>query len=130
MLTHKILSYLVGLAVGYWVLTLADKQTGFTKTLGKVLAGIILVVSLVGPLCLGGQAVFCHMNSSCQYSASCPWNGSVEGEMGKCHMGMGHCMDMDGDGGMMSDHCTMKKGMMDKDGTMEKAPAKSKDKSK
>lgn len=137
MLTHKIVSYLVGLAVGYWVLTLADKQTGFTKTLGKVVAWVILVVSLMGPLCLGGKALFCHMNPSCQYSASCPWNGGMEGGMGKCHMGMGHCMDMDGkegDGGMMSDHCPPKKGMMDgmkdKTETTDEAPSKTKEKSK
>jgi hypothetical protein len=131
MLTHRILSYLVGLALGYWVLTLADKQNGFTKKLGQLVGWVILVVSLMGPLCLGGKAVFCHMNSSsCEYSSSCPWNGSMEG-------GMGHCMDMDGkegDGGMMSDHCKMKKGMMDgakdKTETTDKAPVKSKEKSK
>ena len=138
MLTHRIVAYLVSLVVGYWVLTLADKQSGFTKTLGRVVGWIILVVSLVGPLCLAGKAVFCYSNPyACQTSESCPWNGGGHGWGGQCHMGMDHCMDSgEGkgmEGGMMSDHGMMKKGMMggmkDKTGGDDKAPAKSKEKS-
>lgn len=135
MLTHRIVAYLVSLAVGYWVLTLADKQNGFTKTLGRVIGWIILVVSLLGPLCLAGKAVFCYSNPyDCRPSESCPWNEGGHGWGGACHMGMGHCMEGDEkgtEGGMMPGH-GMKKGMMDgmkdKAGSDEKAPAKDKSK--
>jgi hypothetical protein len=121
-MSHHIGAYLVSLAVGYWVLTLADKQNGFTKTLGKVVGWIILVVSLCGPLCMAGKAMCLRY---CPTSESCPWNEGGQGWGGKCHMGMDHCMESGKDGkGMMMD------GMKDKGDGGEKAPAKSKDKSK
>ena len=132
MLTHRIVAYLVSLAVGYWVLTLSDKQSGFTKTLGRVVGWIILVVSLLGPLCLAGKAVFCYSNPyNCPTSESCPWNGGMEGGMGMghCHMGMDHCVEgKGGDDGMMKKGMGMMGGMKDKDA--DAAPAKAKEKSK
>ncbi|HVZ81864.1 MAG TPA: hypothetical protein VHE12_13840 [bacterium] len=135
MLTHRIVAYLISLAVGYWILTLADKQSGFTKTLGKVVAWIILVVSLAGPLCLACQAVCCHSNpSTCHYSASCPWNGGMGGRMG-----MDRCVDPDargGEEGMEQGRPMMKHWMKDHQGpgmkgsNEEKAPADTKEKSK
>jgi hypothetical protein len=86
MLTHRIVAYLIGLAVGYWVLTLAGKEKNLNKTVGQVIGWIIIVVSFVGPLCLAGSAIFCRTHSdTCSYSSGCPWNG----------------------GGMMKNHCPM-----------------------
>jgi hypothetical protein len=61
---HSVVAYLVSLAVGYWVLTLADKQEANTKTLGKVFAWIIIVVSLLGPVCKVASALCCHENAA------------------------------------------------------------------
>jgi hypothetical protein len=75
MLTHRIVAYLIGLAVGYWVLTLAEKEKNFNKTLGKIIGGIIIVVSLIGPLCIAGKCMMgkCEMGSGCCSSmSSCP----------------------------------------------------------
>ena len=73
MLTHRILAYLVGLALGYWVLTLAGKEKGKNQTIGKVVGWIILVVSLMGGLCLGGSALYCGTHrDSCPYGMGCP----------------------------------------------------------
>ncbi len=87
-MTHKIVAYLFTLALGYWVLTLADKQTGFTQKLGKVVGWIILIVSLSGPLCMLGSCLagHCMMGSHCSMGMSnCPMeHGSM---MGGCPMG-------------------------------------------
>ena len=84
MITHRIVAYLISLAVGYWVLTLAEKEKNTNKKIGKVVGWIIIVVSLIGPLCITGSRVFCH-GSSCSYMQSCPWGGSH---------GMWNCPDM------------------------------------
>jgi len=74
MVTHRIVAYLVSLAVGYWVLTLAEKEKNNTKKIGKVIGWIIIVVSLIGPLCLAGSAIHCvSSGGSCTYSSNCPW---------------------------------------------------------
>jgi hypothetical protein len=81
-MTHHILGYMIGLALGYWVLTHADKQKGRTKTVGMVVAGIIMAVSIIGPLCMG----LCHLkcpsgSSSCPYTMKCPMDKGGAGMM-------------------------------------------------
>jgi hypothetical protein len=106
MIAHQIVAFLISLAVGYWLLTLADKQNGLVKTLGQVFAGIIIVVSLLGPLGVAASA-FCrhghggywqrHGNDAC-----CMMDGKSSMMKGDCPMDMkgkmmkGH----DGPGGM------------------------------
>ncbi len=52
--------YLLTLALGWWLLHLAEKEPAkWLKVAGRVTAGIILVVSLFGLLCKGGSA-FCR----------------------------------------------------------------------
>lgn len=130
-MTHPIVAYLISLAVGYWVLTLADKQNGLTKTLGHVFAWIIIVVSLLGPVCLAATA-WCRHSEGGRWGHSdrCSWSGggwNRGGMNGNCMMN-GEC-PMDGKG-QMKDECPMMgkghgmdegqmapggKGMMDKD---------------
>jgi|GEM_PF-3587313 len=101
MVTHKIVAYLITLALGYWVLTLADKQTGLTQKMGKVIGWIILIVSLSGPLCMLG---------------SC-----MSGHCGK----MDHCCSMSSMSGCGMDEDKMKGGCpMEKMGKMEGAEDK------
>ncbi len=95
MLTHRIVAYLVGLALGYWVLTHADKQKGTTQTIGKTVAWLIMGVSLVALLCIAACSMKCHA------------------DMGSCYSGHGSC-PMGKDGAWMGGH-----GMMDKDGKMD-----------
>lgn len=130
---HHIVAYLVSLAVGYWVFTLAEKEKGFTKTLGKVVAWTILVVSLLGPLCIAGKAIVCHAHpGSCFATEACPWGGHMGGWRGHCmegqggSMGMG-CPEMSGDkkeeGSMMMKRHGMMGGMddmKDKDASKDK----------
>jgi len=88
MLTHRIVAYLISLAVGYWVLTLAAKEKNTTRNIGLVIGWIIIAVSFIGPLCLAGSSIMCHEGSaSCptNSSYSCPWQG-----------GSSHCPDMMG----------------------------------
>ncbi|HJT24450.1 MAG TPA: hypothetical protein VJ873_07720 [bacterium] len=93
MVTHRILAYLIGLALGYWVLTHAEKEKAKLKAIGRVIGWIIIVVSFIGPLCLVGGSIYCHTHGdTCTYSAECPWNG---GKMGG--PGMMHCPGMMGD---------------------------------
>lgn len=42
---------LISAAVGYWVITLAEHQKGNTKTMGRWLGVLIIIVSLVGTAC-------------------------------------------------------------------------------
>lgn len=112
MIGHTIVAFLISLAVGYWVLTLAEKQSGFTKTLGQVFAGIIIVVSLLGPVGVVASA-FCHRGHG-GYGDRCSWGGGWHrhGMGGQCMMG---------NGGPMGDNCPMMgghKGMMKGDGGM------------
>ena len=120
MVSHRIVAYLIGLAVGYWVLTLADKEKDFTKTVGKVIGWVIIVVSFFGPLCLAGSALICHSHSgSCNYSAQCPWNGGGhECQMGSSGMLNGQCPEM-GQGMMEGREKKNEKGMMKGKGMMD-----------
>ena len=91
MVTHQIVAYLISLAVGYWILTLSEKEKGKNKTIGQVIGWIIIVVSLAGPLCIGACHLLCRTQSgSCSYSSCCPGDGhgmSSCPEMGKGMMG-------------------------------------------
>ncbi len=50
--------YLLTLALGWWLLHLAEKEPAkWLKVAGRVTAGVILVVSLFGLLCKGGSAL-------------------------------------------------------------------------
>ena len=98
MVTHQVVAYLVALAVGYWVLTLAGKEKGKNQLTGQVIGWAIIIVAAGGLLCSAVCRVYCHLKpDTCSYSASCPWNGGGHG-MAHCDMGKG--MDM-GKGGMM-----------------------------
>ena len=82
MLTHRIVAYLFSLALGYWVLTLADKQKNLVKTVGMVVGWAIIVISALGPLCVVGSRMVCHSNPmACQSSWYCP---SDKGGMKDC----------------------------------------------
>lgn len=90
MVTHRILAYLIGLALGYWVLTHAEKEKKMLKTIGRIIGWIIIVVSFIGPLCLAGSAIYCRTHGdSCAYSTECPWNGHMMGHDSKCPWMMG-----------------------------------------
>ncbi len=93
-MAHHIVAFLITLAVGYWVLTLAEKQGGLTKTLGMVFAWIIIVVSLLGPVCVVASAICRHSYGG--------WH----------HRGMDGCY-MDGRGRTMGDECPMMGGKGD-----------------
>ncbi|HTA77123.1 MAG TPA: hypothetical protein VK791_08195 [bacterium] len=89
---HSVVAYLVSLAVGYWVLTLADKQEANTKTLGKVFAWIIIVVSLLGPVCKVAGALCCHENTaSCGYAERGAWGWHHRHDMGNACVDNGGC---------------------------------------
>jgi hypothetical protein len=119
---HPVVAYLVSLAVGYWLLTLAEKQNGHTKTLGQVFAWIIIVVSLLGPVCMAASAWCRHANDgACGYSERGGW-----GERGWRHHGMG-TSSVDGQCPMMGGKDGMK-GMTG--GKMDKAAADNKESSK
>jgi hypothetical protein len=110
-MAHSIVAFLISLAVGYWLLTLAEKQGGLTRTLGRVFAWIIIVVSLMGPLGLAASAWCRHCHGGRYgYSDRCSWHqGGWQGQGmdGACMMN-GQC-PMDGKGNMPSGM-----GMMDK----------------
>lgn len=73
---HCIVALLISLAVGYWLLTLAEKENGLTKILGRVIAGIIIVVSLLAPICMAACALCRHsLGAACGYSMRHHWNG-------------------------------------------------------
>ena len=74
MITFRIVAYLIGLTVGYWVLTLAEKEKDLTKTIGRVIAWIIIAVSLIGPVCVMATACCRHGHgSACGYSSQHRW---------------------------------------------------------
>jgi hypothetical protein len=96
MVTHRIVAYLISLAVGYWILTLAEKEKDHTKVIGRVIGWIIIVVSLCvslcGPLCLAASAWCRHSSACCSYSASyCPMDNGCKMGMGASSMGQGQC---------------------------------------
>lgn len=109
MLTHRIVAYLITLAVGYWILTKAENEKDFTKIIGKVIAWIIIVVSLLGPVCAVTSAV-CRNHDGAACGSQGPWAGG-----GWRHHGMDNC-------DMMNSQCPTEgsKTMKDQDGTSGK----------
>jgi hypothetical protein len=110
MITHKIVAYLFTLALGYWVLTLADKQVGLTQKIGKVIGWIILIVSLCGPLCMLGSCLSGHCGSMdhCCSMSSMPGCQMEQGGM-KDGCPMGDMGKMDGDKASPATPTTKKK---------------------
>jgi hypothetical protein len=97
MITCKIVAYLFSLAVGYWVLALADKEKNLTKKIGKWIGWIIIVVSVCGMLCATAFCMKCCGGGKCNMTKwGCPMGskGMMDcpgkmGEMGKMrHQGM------------------------------------------
>lgn len=73
----KIAFLLLTMAVGYGVLVLSQKQTRPLDVLGRIVGGIILVVSFVGLLCTAwcGSKRWCNKSAMCDYSGGkkvCP----------------------------------------------------------
>jgi hypothetical protein len=90
MVTHRIVAYLIGLALGYWVLTHAEKEKNKLRTIGRIIGWIIIVVSFFGPLCIAGSSLFCHSpGDACCYSSNCFWGGHMMGKDGQCTGMMG-----------------------------------------
>jgi hypothetical protein len=92
MLTHRIVAYLITLAVGYWILTKAENEKDFTKIIGRVIAWIIIVVSLLGPVCAVTSAV-CRNHDSTACGSQNPWAGGgwSHHDMDGCGMMNGQC---------------------------------------
>lgn len=126
MITHRIVAYLISLAVGYWVLTLADKQKDLTKTIGRVIAWIIIAVSLIGPICVATSACCRHSRGGACCSAEGRWAGEgwhrnkmwAPGMMN--HKWFGNGPGMMGHQGMMKGPGSIEgKGMTEEKGTKD-----------
>lgn len=125
-MTHHIVAYLISMAVGYWLLTLAEKEHGLTKTLGRIVAGIIIGVSLLGPICsVAGSMCRDSNGGACGYSQGCPTDKEGCGRHGMGWRGMMKHR------GMMHGHEGMEgKGMMKDEGAMEDKSSNDKEKAK
>ena len=77
--THHIVGYLISMAVGYWVITLAKKEDRFYKTMGLWVGTAIIIVSVFGVLCSGACKVMeCRTASACHTTeAGCCTTGST-----------------------------------------------------
>ena len=73
MFLHGVSSLLITSAVGYWVVTQAQKEKGQVKKLGLLLGIIIVLVSLVGVGCkIYSLATGCPMSK-----ITCPYMGKM-----------------------------------------------------
>jgi len=70
----KIPLLLLALGVGYWVLTLSQKQGRPLNILGRVIGGIIMVVSFVGLLCVAVSRVASCYKSGKFSKAECTYH--------------------------------------------------------
>ena len=53
-------------AAGYWVLERAEHQKGRTREIGRIVAGLILVLSVAGVACrLYATAKYCRASMGC-----------------------------------------------------------------
>ena len=75
-------------AVGYWVLERAEHEKGRVRTIGRIVAGLILILSLAGLICKGywmttGKSLpgaFCPMGKR----GGCPMlGGAASGQPSK-----------------------------------------------
>ncbi len=108
MVTHKIIGYLLTMAVGYWVLTHAEKQAGLTQKIGKVIGWIILIVSLSGPLCIAGSCLMGHCGTDHCCSMS-PQGCCEDQEKMKGGCPMGDMGKMEGDTSTSTNQAAKKK---------------------
>ncbi len=78
----RYLAYFIALAVSYWVMTLADKQTNLTKKVGKILAWFMLALLLIGPVCkIVHRWHKCHaegMGQTCPMKGHEGWKGDAK----------------------------------------------------
>ena len=73
MFLHGVSSLLITSAVGYWVLTIAQKEKGQMKKTGQMLGIIIVLVSLVGVGCkIYALATGCPTSK-----IACPYTGKM-----------------------------------------------------
>ena len=99
---HKITLLMLTLAVGYWVLTLAQTQPKPLDKLGRIIGGLILIGALIGAICIsvcrlgcakgwcppsGGGKMMCSMGAGapCGAKSRCE-AGSPCAEKGPCSM--------------------------------------------
>ncbi|MCG3204464.1 MAG: hypothetical protein KCHDKBKB_01179 [Elusimicrobia bacterium] len=71
----KVSHLLISLAVGYAVLVFANKQERPLDILGRIIGGLIVLVSAIGLICIAACGIKCKMaacskgaNMSCDYS--------------------------------------------------------------
>ncbi len=72
-MVHSIGILMISAAAGYWVLTLAAKEKGRVKMLGKVLGLVIILVSVLGSAC----KICYFMNCSRGMKGACPFTGKM-----------------------------------------------------
>lgn len=71
---------LIAVALGYWVLTLADNQTNLTKRIGQVVGWVVMLTALSGFLCIS-------MSRMCKTKMCSTKDGMAMGGMTGCpHM--------------------------------------------
>lgn len=73
---------LLSAAAGYWVLERAEHQKGRIRTIGRIVAGLILVLSLGGVLCkvtacMQGRGSFCAKGMGGGVKHTCPISGMM-----------------------------------------------------
>lgn len=73
MIGHGVSGLLITSAVGYWVLTTSEKEKGQVKKVGRLLALIIILVSVVGIACR--VYAFAQRKGYCPPSMACPFTG-------------------------------------------------------
>ena len=65
---------LITAAAGYWVLERAEHEKGRVRTIGRIVAGLILVLSVAGMAC----KVYTCTNGSGMGKSGCPLMGKLE----------------------------------------------------
>ena len=78
MFLHGVSDLLITAAVGYWVVTQAQKEKGQIKKLGQLLGIIIVFISLVG----AGCRIYCFAKSSPIGKMACPYTGKMGSSSG------------------------------------------------
>jgi hypothetical protein len=66
---------LLALAAGYGVLVLSQSQSRPLNVIGRVIGGIVLVVSLIGLICVGVSRVWCKKGAQGKFGGTkfgCP----------------------------------------------------------
>lgn len=65
------IAFMLTMALGYWVLTLAAAQERPLFGLGRFVGGVILLASLIGLVAVAACG-FCKMKSGCGAGGACP----------------------------------------------------------